>query len=175
MARFRYKMQNILSIKEKMETQAKQHFGEAKRNLDLEQDALDALFRRKEEIERHAVEVLQGDLDMHEIEDSQMSRIICDQRISEQKLKVSRAEAALERARAELEEAVKAGIEMPPIIVHYVDGEFELNDGNHRLQVYRDLGIEKAWTIIWITEELELKDFVSKYGEYVKDCTVVRR
>ena len=107
MARFRYKMQNILSIKEKMETQAKQHFGEAKRNLDLEQDALDALFRRKEEIERHAVEVLQGDLDMHEIEDSQMSRIICDQRISEQKLKVSRAEAALERARAELEEAVK--------------------------------------------------------------------
>ena len=107
MARFRYKMQNILSIKEKMETQAKQHFGEAKRNLDLEQDALDALFRRKEEIERPAVEVLQGDLDMHEIEDSQMSRIICDQRISEQKLKVSRAEAALERARAELEEAVK--------------------------------------------------------------------
>lgn len=75
----------------------------------------------------------------------------------------------------DLTKVVKAGTELAPIIVHYVDGEFELNDGNHRLQVYRDLGIEKAWTIIWITEELELKDFVSKYGEYVKDCTVVRR
>ena len=64
---------------------------------------------------------------------------------------------------------------MPPIIVHYVDGEFELNDGNHRLKVYEDLGIEKAWTIMWITEEEELKDFLSKYGEYVKDCTIIRR
>ena len=107
MARFRYKMQNILSIKEKMETQAKQHFGEAKRVLDLEEEALNALYLRKDEIERHAVEVLSGDLDMHEIEDSQMSRIICDQKISEQKVRVSRARDELERARAELEEAVK--------------------------------------------------------------------
>ena len=107
MARFRYKMQNILSIKEKMETQAKQHFGEAKRVLDIEEEALNALYLRKDEIERHAVEVLSGDLDMHEIEDSQMSRIICDQKISEQKIRVSRAREELERARAELEEAVK--------------------------------------------------------------------
>ena len=107
MARFRYKMQNILSIKEKMETQAKQHFGEAKRVLDLEEEALNALYLKKDEIERHAVEVLSGDLDMHEIEDSQMSRIICDQKISEQKVRVSRAGDELERARAELEEAVK--------------------------------------------------------------------
>ncbi len=107
MARFRYKMQNILSIKEKMETQAKQQFGEAKRVLDLEEEALNALYLRKDEIERHAVEVLSGDLDMHEIEDSQMSRIICDQKISEQKIRVSRARDELERARAELEEAVK--------------------------------------------------------------------
>ena len=70
---------------------------------------------------------------------------------------------------------VVTGVEMPPIIVHYVDGEFELNDGNHRLQVYRDLGIEKVWTVIWITEEQELKDFMCKYGDYVKDCTVIQR
>lgn len=107
MARFRYKMQNILTIKEKMETQAKQGFAEAKRKLDLEQDALDRLFRKREEIERHAVEVLQGDLDLHEIEDSQMSRIICDQRIEEQKHRVNRAILELETARALLEEAVK--------------------------------------------------------------------
>ena len=107
MARFRYKMQNILSIKEKMETQAKQAFAEAKRKLDLEQEALDRLFLKREEIERHAVEVLQGDLDLHEIEDSQMSRIICDQRIEEQKHRVNRATLELETARSLLEEAVK--------------------------------------------------------------------
>ena len=75
----------------------------------------------------------------------------------------------------ELKKAVQAGAEMPPMIVHYVDGEFELNDGNHRHKVYEDLGIEKAWVILWITEEAELADFMSKYGDYVKDCTVIRR
>ena len=76
---------------------------------------------------------------------------------------------------SELTKVIRSGVEMPPIIVHYVDGEFELNDGNHRLQVYRDLGIEKVWTVIWITEEQELKDFMCKYGDYVKDCTVIQR
>ena len=76
---------------------------------------------------------------------------------------------------AGLTEAVRSGEEMPPMIVHYVDGEFELNDGNHRHKVYEDLGIETAWVIIWITEEEELTDFMGKYGEYVKDCTIIRR
>ena len=107
MARFRYKMQNILSIKEKMETQAKQAFADAKRRLDHEIEELDALLARKREIERHAVEVLQGELDMHEIEDSQMARIVIDQKIAEQRQRVSRAEIALENTRAQLEEAVK--------------------------------------------------------------------
>ncbi len=107
MARFRYKMQNILSIKEKMETQAKQSFADAKRRLDAELEALEDLLARKREIEKHAVEVLQGDLDMHDIEDSQMARIIIDQKIAEQRVNISRAEIALENARSQLEEAVK--------------------------------------------------------------------
>ena len=76
---------------------------------------------------------------------------------------------------SELKKAIQAGAEMPPIIVNFVDGKFELNDGNHRLQAYRDLGTKEAWAIVWITEEQELKDFTCKYGEYVKDCTVIRR
>ncbi len=107
MARFRYKMQNILSIKEKMETQAKQSFADAKRRLDAELETLEELLIRKREIEKHAVEVLQGDLDMHEIEDSQMARIIIDQKIAEQRMNISKAETALENARSQLEEAVK--------------------------------------------------------------------
>ena len=107
MARFRYKLQNILSIKEKMETQAKQSFADAKRKLDAENEALEALLARKREIELHAVEILKGDLDMHEIEDTQMARIIIDQKIAEQRMNVSKAETALENARSQLEEAVK--------------------------------------------------------------------
>ena len=76
---------------------------------------------------------------------------------------------------SELTKAVGSGEEMPPMIVHYVDGEFELNDGNHRHKVYEDLGIDKAWVIVWITEEEELKDFMCEYGAYVKDCTMIRR
>ena len=80
-----------------------------------------------------------------------------------------------EHKNAELLKAVQAGEEMPPIIVHYVDGGFELNDGNHRHKVYEDLGIETVWAIVWITEEEELNDFMAGYGGYVKDCTVIRR
>ena len=65
--------------------------------------------------------------------------------------------------------------DMPPLIAHYVDGDFELNDGNHRHQAYENLGIENVWVIVWITEESEYQVFLEKYGDYVKDCTVVRR
>ena len=75
----------------------------------------------------------------------------------------------------ELEKAVQADPDMPPLIVHYVDGEFELNDGNHRHKAYENLGIEKAWVIIWITEKSERDDFMEKYGEYVQNCRVIRR
>ena len=74
-----------------------------------------------------------------------------------------------------LEKSIQNDPDMPPLIVHYVAGEFELNDGNHRHQAYENLGIENAWVILWITEEAEKDDFLSKYGEYVKDCTVIRR
>ncbi|MBR5752773.1 MAG: ParB-like nuclease domain-containing protein, partial [Clostridia bacterium] len=76
---------------------------------------------------------------------------------------------------AELEKAVQAGRDMPPFIVHYVDGAFELNDGNHRHKVCENLGIDTVWAIVWITEEDEFTEFMEKYGEYAKGCTVVRR
>lgn len=76
---------------------------------------------------------------------------------------------------AALEKAIEENPDMPPLMVHYVDGEFELNDGNHRHKACENLGIEHAWVIIWITEEAELDDFTAKYGEYVKDCKMIRR
>ena len=80
-----------------------------------------------------------------------------------------------EKRVAGLEKSIQADPDMPPMIVHYADGKFELNDGNHRHKAYENLGIEKAWVIIWITEEAERDDFMNKYGEYVKNCKVIRR
>ena len=79
------------------------------------------------------------------------------------------------RKTAELEKAIREGADMPPLIVHYVEGAFELNDGNHRHKAYENLGVENVWAVVWITEEAEYRDFLSKYGAYVKDCTVIRR
>ncbi len=76
---------------------------------------------------------------------------------------------------ARLEESIQSDPDMPPLIVHYVDGAFELNDGNHRHKAYENLGIQNVWAIVWITEEAELNDFMDKYGEYVKDCRIIRR
>ena len=47
MARFRYSLQNILNIKEKMETQAKQEFGTAQAALNVETEHLERLKERR--------------------------------------------------------------------------------------------------------------------------------
>ena len=76
---------------------------------------------------------------------------------------------------AQIEDAVKSGFDMPPLIINYADGKFELNDGNHRHKAYENLGIEKAWVIIWITREEDYLDFMNEYGDYAHNCIVIRK
>ena len=40
---------------------------------------------------------------------------------------------------------------MPPLIVSIEDGSFVLNDGNHRFEALKQLGIREYWVIIWET------------------------
>ncbi len=47
----------------------------------------------------------------------------------------------------ELKAVLQSEEDMPPLIAHYAEGGFELNDGNHRLEAYRRLGID-AWYMI---------------------------
>lgn len=68
---------------------------------------------------------------------------------------------------AELMEVIRSEADMPPLIVHYVDGSFELNDGNHRHEAYRRLGISDYSVIVWITEVHEYEEFVEQYGSYL--------
>ncbi len=53
--------------------------------------------------------------------------------------------------------------DMPPLIVHYVDHDFELCDGNHRFEALKQLNIKEYPVIIWITEQDEYDEFVEKF------------
>lgn len=67
----------------------------------------------------------------------------------------------------QLMEVIQSGADIPPLIVHYADGNFELNDGNHRHEAYTRLNISEYPVIIWITEEIELAEFREKFGQYL--------
>lgn len=52
-----------------------------------------------------------------------------------------------------MKEGLADGWDTPPLIVEYVYGNFQVNDGRHRLEAYRQLGAEKVWAVIWTTDE----------------------
>lgn len=76
--------------------------------------------------------------------------------------------AGFEKRVAGLVEAIRSQPDMPPLIAHYVNGDFELNDGNHRFEALTRMGVEEYPFIIWVTEPEECKAFEEKYGEYLK-------
>lgn len=76
---------------------------------------------------------------------------------------------------AALEDSIKKDPDMPPLIVHYVEDDFELNDGNTRFQAYTNLGVKEVNVIVWITEEAEYQDFLKLYEKYVQGAPVIRR
>ncbi len=67
MAKFTYRMQNILNIKYKLETQAKTAFSVAAAKLDLEEEKLEGLRQRKNAYEVRAQELIADRLDFQEI------------------------------------------------------------------------------------------------------------
>lgn len=107
MAKFRYKMQSILNIKLKMETQAKQEFAMAKLALDEEEQKLEALYQRKRGYEKEAEGLLTGGLHVQDIRDNKAAILKMDEYIKEQKVRVQIAETAVERARLKLQEVMR--------------------------------------------------------------------
>ena len=41
----------------------------------------------------------------------------------------------------------------PPLILEYSEDGIRVNDGRHRLEMYRQLGITKTWAVCWRTRE----------------------
>ncbi len=52
-----------------------------------------------------------------------------------------------------MKEGLADSWDAPPLIVEYVYGNFQVDDGRHRLEAYRQLGAEKVCAVIWTTGE----------------------
>lgn len=63
-----------------------------------------------------------------------------------------------------MKESLADGWDAPSLIVEYVYGNFQVDDGRHRLETYRQLGVEKVWAVVWTTGE-ENRKTVEKIWE----------
>lgn len=107
MGRFHYRMQSILDIKMKMETQARQEFAAAKIMLDTQEERLAALKTRKKGYEREAAHLLNGTLNLREINDNKDAILRMDEFIAAQVKRVQIAQRELEEARIRLTDVMK--------------------------------------------------------------------
>ncbi|MCI9200858.1 MAG: flagellar export protein FliJ [Lachnospiraceae bacterium] len=107
MAKFIYRMQNILNLKTKLEEQQKMEFAAARKRLDEEEEKLDLLFRRKANYEEEGRRLREDSLNVQDILDNRNALIQMDDYIAFQRIQVSKAEDALEVERQKLQEAVQ--------------------------------------------------------------------
>lgn len=47
--------------------------------------------------------------------------------------------------------------DVPPLIVEFTDGTFRVNDGRHRLEMYRQLEAREIDVVLWATGERDYK------------------
>ena len=107
MAVFRYKMQGILNIKEKLETRAKQDFAEANNRLAEEKEKLAELQRRKAAYMEEGVALRLEHIDVRKIRENKMAVMKMDEYIARQIVQINQAVKAVERARIALQELVQ--------------------------------------------------------------------
>lgn len=103
MAKFIYRMQSILDIKEKMEEQAKMEFAAAKIRLDEEEEKLQMLNDRKAVYEEKGRALRKDALKVREILENREAITRMEEFIAFQERQVERAEELLEEARYKLQ------------------------------------------------------------------------
>ena len=107
MARFRFPLQNILNMKEKLEEQAKNEYGQANARLLAEEKKLEQLNNRLEDARLQLKNVLVEVLSMTEIHKRENAVVILKGYVKQQQLVVKRCEKEVEIAREKLTEAMK--------------------------------------------------------------------
>ena len=107
MAVFRYKMQGILDIKEKLENKAKQDFAEANMRLDAEKQKMDELQAKRFFYMQEGVKLRMEIIDVRKIRENKIAVLKMDDHIANQKKEIARAAKAVEKARAALQEVMQ--------------------------------------------------------------------
>lgn len=106
MKKFRYSMQSLLVIKQKLEDQAKAAYGAAKLRLNEEEELLLALQQKREAYVEEKRDVMASRLDVPKLNRLQMAVEAMDDRIVRQKQNVKKAEAAMRLAEERLVESM---------------------------------------------------------------------
>lgn len=106
MAKFIFKMQNILEIKRKLEDQAKSVYAEALHALEIERGKLQELEEKKEFYEDRLTDMMLESLHIHEICRMENAIEIMKYKIQEQLVAVTKAERVVENARQALHAAM---------------------------------------------------------------------
>lgn len=107
MAKFRYRMQSILDIKYQFETQAKMEVGKAQLRLNEEMEKLQYLIDRKEAYLEEGRRLREETISVNDLRDNRNAVLVMDDLIVRQQFEVTKAEEALEIARAKLTEIMQ--------------------------------------------------------------------
>lgn len=107
MAIFRYGMQNVLNIKEKLEEQEKQNFAMMRVRLTEEEEKLEALKARREQVALEGKKMREDKIDILSIKENTALASYIDEEIKGQRVKVMAAEKNLENARKRMQDAMQ--------------------------------------------------------------------
>ena len=107
MARFKYKMQNILELKMKLEEQQKMALVTARINLNDEEDKLEGLYARKRSYEESLRESYKNKLNVNAIKMGALAYESMDYFIGLQKIEVKKAAGKVELEQNKMSEAMK--------------------------------------------------------------------
>ncbi len=100
-------MQNILNVKEKLETQAKNEFAIAAAHEREEEEKLAVLNGRRDEFEAHLKELVGSDLNVNEIKEAEDALEVIKYHVRIQELNLAAARQELEVARQKLTAAMQ--------------------------------------------------------------------
>lgn len=107
MAKFRYRMQNILNVKMKLESQAKITYGIANQKYLDEQQKLQEIILRRNSYEKILKESMMGNINVREVTHARADVNTMKTLMRRQMIEVHKAELALEDARRALNEIMQ--------------------------------------------------------------------
>jgi hypothetical protein len=69
----------------------------------------------------------------------------------------------------DLADMIEQGVELPPMVVTFFDGELHLEDGNHRVEGLRRAGADDAWSVVSFASTEERDRFLERSAQLPAD------